>query len=180
MAHRLEDMIAEAVRQRDEVSELLGGMDEAQATRRTDGGRWSAAEHIAHLTLTDRPYFPAIEEPLLKARAAGRLADGPFRGGAIGNWFARILEPPPKRRMRTPKKLEPSRDLDRETVAAEFVACRDELIALMRSADGVNLDRAVMRSPFLAILRMPVSSAFEVLLSHGRRHIWLAREAAPA
>ena len=34
MAERLEDMIAEAERQRDEVAGFLRGLDDAQATRR--------------------------------------------------------------------------------------------------------------------------------------------------
>ncbi len=88
------------------------------------------------------------------------------------------MEPPVKRRMRTSKKLEPLRDLDRETVRADFAACRDEMIALLRDADGLDLDRAKITSPFLSILRMPVFSAYQVLLAHARRHIWLARQTA--
>ncbi|MDX1577347.1 MAG: DinB family protein, partial [Gemmatimonadota bacterium] len=133
-------------------------------------------EHIAHLTLTDRPYFPPIRAALDGERASGRSAEGPFKGGMLGNWFARMLEPPPRRRLKTAKKLEPPRELRREEVSADFVACRDELLALMRAADGLDLDRARLRSPFLALLKMPVSSAFAVLLAHGRRHIWIARE----
>ncbi len=168
-------MIAEAERQRDEVSALLRDLADDEFSRRPDLRRWSPGEQIAHVPLTDRPYFEKIGRSQKRARSAGLESSGPYRGGKLGNWFARTMEPPVKRRMRTSKKLEPPRELDREAVGADFAACRDEMIALLRDADGLDLDRAKIASPFLSILRMPVFSAYQVLLSHGRRHIWLAR-----
>ena len=176
MNHQLEDMIAEAERQRDEVSALLAEIDDERFSRRPEPHRWSPGEQIAHVPLTDRPYLERIARALSDARQAGRTSNGPFKGQMIGSWFARLMEPPPKRRMRTPNKLEPAADLERAEVRADFVACREELIEQLRAADGVDIDRARMRSPFLAVLKMPVFCAFEVLLAHGRRHIWLAKQ----
>ena len=87
---------------------------------------------------------------------------------------------PVKRRMKTPKKLEPQADLGRETVRAEFVDLRNDLANLLRAADGLDLDAIRMTSPFLSLLKMPLYSFYQVLLIHGRRHIWLAKEIAGA
>jgi hypothetical protein len=91
-----------------------------------------------------------------------------------------MMEPPPKRRMKTPGKLEPPPALDRDAVIGDFAACRAEMVQTLRSADGIDLDRTTIRSPFLWLLKMPVFSAYQVLLAHGRRHIWLARETLAA
>ncbi len=172
------DMIAEAERQRDEVTALLRDLADDEFSRRPQPNRWSPGEQIAHVPLTDRPYFEEIGRSQKRARSAGLESQGPYRGGKLGNWFARMMEPPVKRRMRTPKKLEPPPELEREAVIADFAACRDEMIALLREGDGVDLDRTKITSPFLSILRMPVFSAYQVLLAHARRHIWLAKQTA--
>jgi hypothetical protein len=62
-------------------------------------------------------------------------------------------------------------------VRTEVIRCREALIDVVRSNLGVDFDRATLRSPFLWLLKMPVYSACHVLLNHGARHIWLAREA---
>jgi len=145
--------------------------------RRPGEDRWSAAEHLAHLPLTERPYFTVIEAALRAARSRGRLGVGPFKGGAVGNWFARMMEPPVTRRMKTIQRLRPPLALTIDGVVAEFEAARDALRGSLELAKGVDLDAAKLRSPFLKPLKMPVSSAYPVLLSHARRHLWLAHEA---
>jgi hypothetical protein len=118
-----------------------------------------------------------MRDALDEARRRGRMSDGPFRGRPLGNWFARKMEPPVKRRFKTMSALEPPKTLDPTTVRTDFSRCRDELIDLVRGGEGVDFDRATIRSPYLRLLRMPVSSACNVLLAHARRHIWLARRA---
>jgi hypothetical protein len=171
---QLRALIEEAERQSTEVSAILAGIDQDRFARRPAENRWSAGEQIAHVPITDRPYLAVIAAAL----AAGEPArpDQRFRGGKVGNWFAGMMEPPPKRRMKTPVKLEPPPALDRDAVIRDFAACRAEMVETLRSADGVDLDRCTIRSPFLWLLKMPVFSACQVLLAHGRRHIWLARE----
>ena len=84
MSGQIDELIAEAALQAREARALA----EAHADtflRRPDDHRWSAAEHIAHLPLTERPYFAVIDASLRDARSHGRLGDGPFSGGAVGN-----------------------------------------------------------------------------------------------
>lgn len=174
MNPQLQEMIAEADRQREQVTALLDALDDQAFSRRAGPGRWSVGEQIAHVALTDRPYLAAIEAALREGRARDRRSGGPFKGGMLGNWFARALEPPPRRRLRTRPDLMPPPGLERHAVRDDFAACRRELAATIASAADLDLDRIKIRSPFLSLLKMPVFSAFHVLLAHGRRHIWNA------
>jgi hypothetical protein len=169
-----------SIRVRDQgrhVSALFETTDPAKILRRPTPTRWSVVEHVFHVTLTDVPYVERIDAALRKGREDGRLGGGPYRGAPIGNWFARTMEPPPKRRLRTTRELEPPMDLDPDAVEAEFRSTRERLIASLAAAEGLDLDALRIGSPFLALLRMPVSSAFRVLVAHGDRHLWLAEEA---
>ena len=47
--------------------QLLTGIDAETLTRRPQPGRWSAAECVAHLTLTNRHYPPLIRGALEQA-----------------------------------------------------------------------------------------------------------------
>jgi DinB superfamily len=175
MSGQLDDLVAR-VRAQTQEARALASSDPQGFERRPSEDRWSAAEHLAHLSLTGRPYLGVIGAALTDARAGGRLSDGPFRGGALGNWFARMMSPPVKRRMKTMPKLVPAEGLTGDEALADFEAFQRELTESLEAARGVDLDAARMRSPFLAILRMPLFSAYRVLLEHADRHLWLATQ----
>jgi len=177
MSGELESLAKRVREQGEHVRTLFETTDRARLARRPTPGRWSVIEHIHHIVLTDRPYLERLDEALRRGRERGRVGHGPYEGGLIGNWFARSMEPPPRRRMRTVKRLEPPIDLDPADVLEVFSATRGELVDSLRAAHGLDLDALKMSSPFMALLRMPVSSAYRVLVAHADRHLWLAHEA---
>jgi len=174
MSEQIDAMIDRARFQAEDARALAVDYGETFLVRPIEN-RWSPAEQIEHISMTDRPYMAIIDQTLREAQLRGVLGDGPFRGGKIGNWFANAMSPPVKKRMKTMKKLHPAPDLVTEDVIQRFEAVRSELAALLERSRGVDLDRATMRSPYLKLLKMPLYSAFQVLLNHGDRHLWLAR-----
>ena len=78
--------------------------------------------------------------------------------------------------MKTMKQLHPAPDLSAEEIVQKFERVRSDLVANLERARGVDLDRATMRSPYLKLLKMPLYSAYQVLLNHADRHLWLAKE----
>lgn len=174
----------EAVRQRvrrqtREIRELVEPLDEATFFRRPSEDRWSVGEHVAHIGLTTGPYLPALERALDKGRARGRtVPDGSFRRTRLGRWFVQSMEPPPKRRMKTFRKMIPPApaELSGAEVMEEFGRVQEGLLATLDRAEGLDLGRIRVRSPALWILRFPVIQAFEALAAHTDRHLWLIRE----
>ncbi len=164
--------------QNTEVSELTERLTQVQFDWRPGPDRWSVGEHLAHLTLTNRPYLEAIGPALSAARAAGWTGRGPFRYGWLGNWFARSMEPPPRMRVRTARRLEPHAGRTKEEVAREFAVTQEMLARAIREADGLDLRRASIRSPFLKVFKLSVGQAFNVLMGHNRRHLWHIRQIA--
>lgn len=154
---------------------MFEGLTDAQLGWRPTPDRWSIGEHMVHLALAARPYLDAIERSLAEAKAAGWLAPPPYRYGRIGEWFARTMEPPVRTRIRTTKRLVPAQPTARDAVLADFVAVQDQLVRSMESADGVDLGRATMRSPYMRLLKLSIGSAYRVLLAHNRRHLWHVR-----
>jgi hypothetical protein len=176
MSEQIDRLIAEVERQTREILRLAGSLGPEAFLWRPQTDKWSVGEHIEHISLTNRPYLKAIDESVRAAREAGRTGAGPYRGGLIGRWFTRMMEPPPRRRMPTVEHLEPPPDLDREAVLVELEAVQEATITSLRAAEGLDIGRARIRSPFLKLLKLPVIQAFEVMFAHTRRHIWLMRE----
>lgn len=178
-ARELDAVRRRVVRQTADIRALVEPLDERTMFRRPAERRWSVGEHVAHVGLTTGPYLPALERALEKGRARGRtLPDGPFRRTRLGRWFVQAMEPPPKRRMKTFRKMVPPApaELSGTEVMEEFGRVQDGLLAALDRAEGLDLGRIRVGSPTLRLLRFPVIQAFETLAAHTDRHLWLMRE----
>ncbi len=133
-----------------------------------------------HLALTARPYLEAIDAAVEKARRRGRTSEGPYRRGALGRWFARTMEPPPRRSLPTLRRLVPPERPEVDEAHRALAEARDAFLASLRRAEGVDLGRAKLRSPFFPLLRFRASDAFHIVLAHNRRHLWHARRTVEA
>jgi len=172
------------LRQLDEIRadarQLVAGLSDAEFNRRPAAGRWSAAECLDHLNMV-RKVLPAIDRAITNAAARGLRSDGPFRYGWFARWMIRSFEPPPRRRFRNPRLLEPAHQpLAPDAVLQEFLSLRDALTRRVRQADGLDLQRAIVVSPVSRFFRMPLGGYFGFLLAHDRRHLWQARQALGA
>lgn len=172
----LEEYLRQVEAQKTEAAELVRGLGPDQFLWRPRPEKWSIGEHLAHLPRATRPYLEAIEAAVGKARDGGLLSDGPYRFSWFGSWFIRSMEPPPRMRIRTMKSLEPVVAHDPAAVLQEFLAVQDDVAAAIRAADGVDLVKARIRSPFFKPIRLGVGQAFGVLLAHNRRHFWHMRQ----
>lgn len=153
-----------------EVRERVHRLPPDRWHRRPAPERWSAGEHVVHLTLTTRAFLPLLEEALGKAPAG----TGPFRRDLIGWMLGRMIEPPSRFRVKTTAPFVPSAEEPREAALREFDASQDELSALLRKAAGRALDRVKIVSPFDGRVRYNAWSALRILAAHQRRHLWLA------
>ena len=165
---------------RADARQLVAGLSDAEFNRRPAAGRWSAAECLDHLNMV-RKVLPAIDRAITNAAARGLRGDGPFRYGWFARWMIRSFEPPPRRRFRNPRLLEPAHQpLAPDAVLQEFLSLRDALTRRVRQADGLDLQRAIVVSPVSRFFRMPLGGYFAFLLAHDRRHLWQARQALGA
>src|SRR5207244_12374842 len=106
--------------------------------------RWSSSESLARLNRV-RTVLPATARAITNAAARGLRSDGPFRYGWFARWMIRSFEPPPRRRFRNPRLLEPAHQpLAPDAVLQEFLSLRDALTRRVRQADGLGLDRVLV------------------------------------
>lgn len=104
----------------------------------------------------------------------------PFSGRYRHPWatmrFAGIMEPPPRRRVRTFRTMVPDPETKGASAREDFCALQVRLVGLLERARGLDLGRVRFGSPFFRLLRFSLGTGFATILAHNRRHLWLIRE----
>lgn len=155
---------------------LFEGLTNSEMAWRPEPGRWSVLDCIVHLNVSAGLYVPRVDRSLAEARAKGLLGQGPPRRDWLGNWFAGVLEPPVKMRVKAPRNFQPQPGVNPEDARAEFFEWQDRIEDCVVRAAGVDLFRARVTSPALPILRFSLGQTFRIMTAHQRRHLWQARQ----
>ena len=170
--------LADCMDQLDEIDTdakgLVAGLSEEQFHWSPVASRWSIAQCLVHLVIVGRIYLPILDETIEQGRADDLTARGPYHYGFIERWFVNSTEPPPSIRLRTPAAARPPDDHPIEQVVAQFRAVQEELRQRIRAANGLDLARVKVTSPFVRALKMGLGSCFLFLAAHERRHLWQA------
>jgi hypothetical protein len=157
-----------------EARRIAGGLSDAQANWQPRATAWSIAQCFDHLGRANTVYAAALHKAVKETRAAKRQRSGPIQPGWFGRFFIRTLEPPPKRKMRAPKKSVPaSRIASREALEA-FLRSQENVRAVIREGAGLDLNRIRFHNPFIGFLRFTVGTGLLIITAHDRRHLWQA------
>ena len=141
---------------------------------------WSVAQCIDHLNVTARMYLPVLDEGIANAIRQGQYGEGPYAYPWLARMFVRMLEPPPRFRVKTPVAFRPPPGRTRQEIMSAFRAYQVQYVDRLRQANGLDLSHARARSPVISWLVFPLGSAFASMAAHERRHLWQARQVIQA
>lgn len=141
---------------------------------------WSVGECIVHLNVMAAGYLPALQEAV--ADPAAPRADGPFRYGPVSRLFIAAQRPTGPRIPTAPAMAPPAPDglratVDRDRAIRGLDASTDGYVAVCHAADGMDLRRVRLRSPFLPIW-FSLGAYLDALGQHALRHTVQAERVA--
>lgn len=175
MTSQLEDFQRQFERIKKDAEELIAGLNPYGFNWHPAPGSWSIAECLDHLIVAGNLLIPRLDEAIRSAREQNLQSTGPFHFGLRGTFFIRTQEPPVRLKIRTfPEYVPPTARLT-EVVQREFMELQDRLIERVRSADGLDLNKILIRSPAVTWLRFNTAVWFAATAAHERRHLWQAR-----
>ncbi len=88
-----------------------------------------------------------------------------------------LAEPPPKIKIWAPKSIAPPKEIpDPAGLVKEFIRQHDEWARLLKEADGLDLGRMKMKSPFPGLPSFRVAGIFTWMFAHDRRHLAQAEQ----
>lgn len=164
----LDELSANSVR----FTELLDRYSEEELNRRVDEDGWSVGQHIQHITRAGRQFALAMKVTVSDARKREILSDGPFGFDLRGRLFLKVLEPPVKARVKSPKPARPEEFVELETLKAELQKTRKKLTEVYQSSAGIDMRRVKMRHPLNRLMNFNFVSWLSIVPSHERRHLW--------
>ena len=141
-------------------------------------GRWSPAECVAHLNLTSRAMLPLLREGLRRASGSPIGPPAQYRRDIVGWVIWKLIAPANRLRTRTMRAFVPSGEESPDAVMAEFSRLQAEIIACVRAADGLPIDRITLRSPFNLRVKYNLYAALTLVPRHQQRHALQAERAA--
>jgi hypothetical protein len=171
---QIDSLLLELRETRARAEAISNGRTPAELLRRPAEKRWSAAECVEHLNITNRAYLPHLSEAIRTLRRKNLVSRGGFRL----DWNARLLkywlEPPSRLRLPTGAAFQPVSVQDPAAVLTAFQSIGQKLEQELASGRGLALDAGRIRSPFAESMQYNVYSAFAIIAAHNRRHLWQA------
>ena len=159
---------------------LAASADDRTFATKPAPAAWSAAECLAHLTITSRSMLPEIDRAIGSEASRHWPDDRPYRMSFLGALLRWSLDPPYRMKMPTTAPFVPANVPPRDVVLAEFMAEQDAAAATIARAQGHDLGRLRVTSPFNARVKYNVYAALRILLAHERRHLLQAERALGA
>ena len=171
----LDELVIQLNTIRTRAQQLVSGLRPEQLTRRPDPARWSIAECVVHLNMNAADYLPLIAAAIEKAKRENVTGQGPFNPGWLGRFLINSMEPPPKRRFKAPEKIAyPVPVDDAQKLLGDFLKAQDELERLVKEAEGLDLEKVRIQSPYAWWMKLRLCAVFPFMLAHERRHLWQA------
>lgn len=154
---------------------LCENLSEEELGWRPQPGRWSVAEHLAHLETTTHTFLPTVDAALERARRENLIGKGPFRLSLLDRFYIWYVQPPVRIRLPTPPPLHPQQSGPATEALPHFLDAQRLMVQRLDQAEGFDLARVRITSPLAKFVRMSLLAFFHVFTGHERRHLWHIR-----
>lgn len=154
---------------------LVQSTDGRLFTVRPKAQSWSAAECIAHLSISTDMFLPVVRKAIDEGRKKKKKPHTP-KMDLLGRVLAWFLEPPIRKRVKTSAPFVPKSTRAKAEAFGEFASLQEKLIDLLREAREADFQTKIV-SPFDKRVRYNLLSAFRIVAAHERRHLWQAEQA---
>jgi hypothetical protein len=179
----MSDLKAPYVASQERLHALLDGLSDDAFNTKPGETRWSAGECVVHLNKIAKGYLPKMEAAVAVPDAP--RGEGPFHYGWLSRLFISSVTPgsrnlPTAGAMKPPEADGLRSDVDRQRAVGRFDADIGRYLAVIDAADGLDLARIKIASPFLSVLRLPLGAFLDAMGQHSLRHVLQAERAVAA
>lgn len=137
---------------------------------------WSIAGCLSHLIVTDKAYFPQVQQVLDGTYKRPLLSYIPFLSGFWGRIILKAVGPSVHSPIRTLEKFMPEKNIDGESIVRRY----EEHIALLsdyiRRTDNYRHKRIYFRSPAGRYIVYSLKHTLILMANHHERHYAQALE----
>lgn len=138
--------------------------------------QWSVAQCIHHLIVVNESYFPILNQVRNKTYYSPRYGKFGFITKFFGKIVLNAVQPDRRKKMKTFPIWEPSISLVRGDILDQFEKHQQELKQLITSSEDLLEKGTVISSPANRMIVYKLETAFDIMVTHEKRHLEQARE----
>jgi hypothetical protein len=161
-----------------EFKNEFGGLSNEQLNWKPNESSWSIAQVIEHLDVTSASYYSVIQsirDGSYKLPLTGKMT---FLVNFFGRFILTAVKPETKRNIKTLPVWEPAKSNISGDILGKFAAEQEKLKQCITSNKDLVEKKTRISSPANRNIVYNLSDAFEIIVTHQRRHLEQARRIA--
>lgn len=147
-----------------------------QLNWKPDPSTWSIAQNIDHIVVINNSYVPmidAVRNGRYKRPFIGRIG---FLVSFFGDFILKGVNPDRKKKMKTFPIWEPAQSDVPDGILDRFEQHQENLKALIENSADLVANGVVISSPANRNIVYTLEKAFEIIITHEKRHFEQAKE----
>lgn len=167
----IESTIKKGKAAREKVIQEFSDLSSLQFNWKPSPARWSIAQCLEHLVISDSAYFSAFEKISLGTHRMNAWEKYSPLSSFFGRTLKQQLQEHAKKKIVTSKKLTPASSDKSLAFVNVYLKNLDTFLNLISSCRHIDLDKTIIMSPVFGFLTYSLRDAFQFLLQHEHRHI---------
>lgn len=175
MPQELKKIYDEFSQMKKDSSAFLSMVKENEFNKRPADNGWSIAECIDHLIVTGVDYCDTYEKGLKKLEEKNLRYSGEMKFSWIGTKFIGNVEPPVKKKFKSPGKWVPDSKINKTKATEAYLQLQDRWMELVERSAPWDLTKIKLPSPAVSWIKFSAFVILEVNAAHQRRHLEQAK-----
>lgn len=152
------------------------GLTTEQLNWKPNSGTWSIAQNIDHLIVVNETYYPVLTSLKDETYKTPFIAKIGFIVSFLGKTVLKAVQPDRRKKMKTFPIWEPSESKVGDDILKRFEVHQNELKQKIENAKELVERGIVISSPANRNIVYKLETAFDIIVSHERRHFEQAKE----
>lgn len=147
-----------------------------QLNTKPAANKWSIAQCLHHLMVTNETYYPQFEEIIAGKHRNSFYQNMGFIASFMGKQMVNDLGPEKRKTFKNPGMFAPSQSDLPATIVADFINHQKQLEGYFTRLQKTDLNKTVIYSPASKAIIYSLSDALKIVTVHEQRHLLQAKE----
>jgi len=158
------------------IKNEFGVLSEEQLNWKPDASTWSVGQIIDHLIVINKTYFPIFSQLKNNEYQLIWLGKINFMVRFFGNLILKSVNPDRRKKMKTLSIWEPTKSQIGTDVIQKFSEQQQTLKDWISNCSSLLDAGTIISSPANRVIVYELETAFDIIVSHEKRHLEQARE----
>ncbi|MCW5906439.1 MAG: DinB family protein [Chitinophagales bacterium] len=154
-----------------EVQKHFGGLTVAQLNWKPTPEKWSIAQCLHHLIVSNSTYYPQLQRVIEGKHKNSFYQNIRFVSKFFGNYLIKETGPVVNKPMQNPSAFAPSQSNLPDSIVTDFIKHQQEFSLFIRQLEKADLENTVISSPALSIITYSLTDLLTILAGHEQRHL---------